>query len=105
MFVPERNPAVATVAVDGQLLLTHARAPSVLRFDPISAFLWNSLAPGVTVAELAEDVAYALDLAADEALESLAAVVTTLGRTGYLTEPSDAPILRVPSFPTVPPDT
>ena len=104
-FVPRRAGYVAELELDGELLLTHPRAPGVLRFDPITAFLWRSFGPDITVGELAEDVADALDLEPAEALGSLSTVVSSLGRTGYLTEPADPPILRVPAFPTVAPDT
>ena len=104
-FVPRRARHVAELDLDGELLLTHPQAPGVLRFDPITAFLWHAFGPDITVAELADDVADALDLDPDEALGSLSTVVTALGRTGYLTEPTDPPILRVPAFPTVAPDT
>lgn len=102
---PERRPGIATVTVDDEIVVTHPEAFGVIHLDPVTTILWRSFGPGVSVGELATDVADAIGIPTEEALDKLRGVVTTLGRTGFLVEPAEPPMRRIPRFPTIPPDT
>lgn len=102
---PQRRAGIATVAVDDELVVAHPESFGVIHFDPVTTILWRSFGPGVSIAELAEDVADVLGMDRAEAEGKLSDVVRSLGRTGFLTEPADPPMRRIPRFPTVAPDT
>lgn len=102
---PVRSPAVAQVAVGDELVITHPRARRAVRLDPVTARLWQWFQPGLTVGELADDVADALDLDPDEAMATLGTIVHDLSVSGFLDEPGDDALLAPTRFAAVPPDT
>jgi len=104
-FVPLPNPDVASVEIDGQLLLIHPEAPNVVRLDLVTSVLWGSFGDGVTVGDHADDVADSLDIDTVEALTTMTDTATNLGRSGFLTEPQRPPILRRARVFDVAPDT
>ncbi len=83
-LVPRRRRGAAAVDVFGELVLAHPLAPGVVRLDPINARLWEAFGPDVTVEDLAQDAAAALEVDLAAARAKVHALVATLAEAGLL---------------------
>ncbi len=88
---PARRAGAATVEVHGELIICHPDARGVVRLDPVSARLWDTLGPDVPLEELAHDVAGALGLGLDVARADILAFARTLDDAGLLESAGTGP--------------
>lgn len=81
---PGLRPGSATVRVDGHLVVGHEDAGRVASFDGVTAVLVESLDGSTSVADLADDLADALDLPGEHAERTVRLLVESLRMDGLL---------------------
>lgn len=82
--LPGRLPGTASVLHGSELLIGHEQAADVRVLDPIAAVVWDQLDGHTPVAELAADLAIALDLPVESTAASLRALLDSLRVEGLL---------------------
>ena len=78
------EPAPQASVDDGQFRITWANAGIAIALDPASATLLDCFEGGLSPRELAADMTEALDLEADEAVSTMAALASSLIKSGHL---------------------
>jgi hypothetical protein len=99
-FAPRRNAAVQLVPVDGEgILVDGTGALHVL--NPTASLLWECFDGDVTIAELADEIAAALDVAPDAVLADAVRIAREFVERGILEDAriaESAPIDASPSL-------
>lgn len=83
-FVPVTRPEVASVDVDGEIVLYDDIAGVMHRLNPTASVLWDCMDGTETLARIAEDIAHAYRADLDVVLTDVVAATRSLGDKGLL---------------------
>lgn len=83
-FIPVTRPEVASVDVDGEVVLYDDTAGVMHRLNPTASVLWDCMDGTESLAGIAEDVAHAYRADFDVVLADVVGVTRSLGDKGLL---------------------